>query len=346
MVDGHGVLEDLGEALAEAVGPDPGHAHGGEGRDLVERDRVPLAEDAGVEVRAVGPGARPDRQQGDGLVQVVDHDRVPAQVRVLGGAGQGELPLDAVAVVVVPHVLAPVGGGDGRQVLVVRLALEVPVEPVDHAVAAVGLRHGVDEDDHAVADLADVGRFRDGQPVRELHQHLGRARLPRVQAAVEHVEGLHARDELLGLALVRPAGIGEVGHRLAVPLEVVQALLVAHHHEQDLPAFLGLADRLHPHAARGLGERAVVRVDLRGARELAGRAHDVAEVLRGRGDVGVMRDVAHPGREEAWLRGGGGDRLRRARLGRVGGLGLGGAGSRRQKQQRHRDHVRPSGEGH
>jgi hypothetical protein len=141
--------------------------------------------------------------------------------------------------------------------------------------------------------------------------------IARVQSPVEHVEGLELGDQLLRAALVRAPWVGEVGHGLPVAVEPLQVLLVAHDHEQDLAAFLGLADDLDPDAARGRGERAVVRVDLRGARELTGSAHDVPQVLRGRGDVRMMGHVAHPGGQEVGLGGGSGDSLGRAELGGI-----------------------------
>ena len=139
-----------------------------------------------------------------------------------------------------------------------------------------GSATGLIEDDEPVADLADVGRLGDGQAVGQLHEHLRGAGLRRVQAAVQHVEGLEAGDQLLGPPLVGAPRVGQLGHGRPRLLQVVQALLVAHHHEQDLAALFGLADHLHAHAAGGGGQGAVVGVDLRGARELARRAHDVA----------------------------------------------------------------------
>ena len=68
-----------------------------------------------------------------------------------------------VAVVVVEDVVAPVRRRHLGQVLVVGLALEVAVEPVDHLVAAVGLGDGVDEDDDVLADLLDH-RLRSRRP--------------------------------------------------------------------------------------------------------------------------------------------------------------------------------------
>ena len=294
VVDRHRVLVDLREALAEAVGPHAGQAHRGERRDLLERDRVPLAEDARVEVRVVGPGAGPDRQERHRLVQVVDHERQPAHRRVLRRARERELPLDAVAVVVVAHVLAPVGRRQRRQVVVVGLALQVAVEPLDHAVAAVRLGRRVDEHDQLVADLADVGLLRDGEPVRQLHQHLGGAGLRGVQAAVEQVGRLHRRHDLLGHRLGGLPRVGEVGHRLPVGLGLVEALLVADGHQQDLAALFRAADHLDADAPCRRRERPVVGVDLRGVRELAGRADDVPQVLGRRGNPGLVGHVGRP----------------------------------------------------
>ena len=97
----------------------------------------------------------------------------------------------------------------GGRLLVVGLALQVAVEPVHHAVAAVGLGHGVDQHDELVADLPDERGVGHGQAVGQLHQHLGAARLGRVQAAVEHVERARWRRRSLHRRLVRAARVGE-----------------------------------------------------------------------------------------------------------------------------------------
>ena len=157
--------------------------------------------------------------------------------------------------------------------------------------------------------------------------------------AVEHVEGLQAGDQLLGPALVGAPRVGQLGHGRPRLLQVVQALLVAHHHEQDLAALFGLADHLHAHAAGGGGQGAVVGVDLRGARELARRAHDVPEVLRGRGHVRVVRHVGDPGGEEARLGGGRRDGLGRARFRECPGPG------RRPSREGHRPTAARRGKG-
>ena len=238
-----------------------------------------------------------------------------------------------VAVVVVVHVVAPVRRRLVGQVVVVRLALEVAVEPVDGLVAAVGLRHRVDQDDHVPADLLDHRLLRDGEPVRELHDHLGAARLGGVQAGVEVVDGPRGRDDLLRLLRRRGAGIGERGGRGLEPVEVADALFVGDRGEEDLPALLGLPHHRHLHARSRLRELPEVAVDLARVRELAGRARHVPEVLRRRRDRVGRRDVGDPGISVFRLGRESRDRLDGAGLRGVGREGVIGRRGERQNER-------------
>ena len=299
VVGGDRVEEVQAPGLAVAPRPDAGHAERRQRLHLVERGLEPLVDRDRIEVDVVRPRAVPGVQQRDRLVQVVHDLRVVLVEHPVHGLRDLQRLLVRVAVVVVEDVVAPVRRRHLRQVLVVRLALEVAVEPVDHLVAAVGLGDRVDEHDHVLADLLDHGLVRDRQPVGELHDHLGAAGLRRVEAGVEVVDRPRRRDDLLGLLGRGPARVGERGGRLLQAVEVGDPLLVGDRDEQDLAPLLRLPDDLDPDAGRGLRELAEVAVDLRRSRELSRGPGDVAEVLRRRRHGGRGRHVGDPGIAEA-----------------------------------------------
>ena len=152
----HGVSVELRPALREAPGPDPGHSERGQRRHFVHREGLDLDRCDGIHVRVVRAGSRPDGQERNRLVQVVHDGGMPHEEGVLCGARQGQFPLNAVAVVVVEDIGAPVRWRVGRQLVEVRVPLEDAIEPVHFAVAAVGLGHGVDQDDDSFPDLTNV----------------------------------------------------------------------------------------------------------------------------------------------------------------------------------------------
>ena len=65
----------------------------------------------------------------------------------------------------------------------------MPFVDVDHAVAAIDFDDRSDQRNHAVANLADVRAFVDGQSVGEFHQRGGRAGFRRVNGAGDVVNG-------------------------------------------------------------------------------------------------------------------------------------------------------------
>ena len=198
-----------------------------------------------------------------------------------------------------------------RQVVVVGLALEVAVEPVHRPVAAVGLGHRVDEHDHAVADRADERRLGDGQPVGQLHQHLRRSRLGGVQAAVEHVERLARRhDPLHGRLVASGAGSARSAMSRADAVEVGRGSSRRPRTRAGSrgPPRSCRSSRPSPAAwprpARGSRRRSSSCASAPRARPRCGRGASWA-TARSR----IVGQVGHPGREEARLGGGGGDRL-------------------------------------
>jgi hypothetical protein len=225
-----------------------------------------------------GPGL----EERDGLMEVVDDRRMVIEEHLGHGLRRLEGHLVGVAVVVMKDVVAPVGRRFRRQAVVVGLAFHVAIEPVDLLVAAVGLRAGIDQDEDAPADLPDHRLVGDGQAVGQLHDHLGRAQLRRVEGAVEVEDGPGRGDEGLGGLGRRPARIGESGRGGLELVEIADAVFVGHGGQDDVPALLAPADRLDPDAGRGLGQLAEVAVDLGGRGEFARRAHGVAEILRRR----------------------------------------------------------------
>ena len=320
--------------LAESPGPDARHAEGRERLDLVERGLEPLPDRDRVQVRVVRARAVPDVEERDRLVQIVHGLRVVVVKHPVHGLGQLQRLLMRVAVVVVEDVVPPVGRRPLRKVVVVGLALQVPVEPVDGLVPAVRLGDRVDQDDQVLADVLDHRLLRDGQPVRQLHDHLGAAGLGRVQAGVEVVDRPRRRDDLLGGLGRRFPRVGEVRGRGLQAVEALDPFLVRDGDEQDLAALLGLADDVDLDAGRGLGQRAEVTVDLARARELPGRAHDVAEELRRRRHGRGGGHVGDPRAREPRLRRELRDRFDRAGLGDVGRDILRGRGDSAEKDRR------------
>ncbi len=273
-----------GPAVVEPVRPDTRHAATGHPLDLVVRELLPLADDDGVEPGVVGAGAGRCVEVRHGLVQVVEDLRVPCQEGLHHHLRQRQGQAHRVAVVVVGHVLAPV---DQPRHLLARIRLPVAID-VDHPVPAVNLHDGRDQDDQVLADRLDVRRVFDGEPVGQLHEHLGRAGLRRVDRAGEPVErpGLAhhlGRHGVLGLA-----GVGEPGGDLLVAVDPSQVLLAGDGREDHLPAPLALADGPYPHPRGRRLERAEIGVDVLRIRELLRRADDIAQGLPRRGD-GVRR---------------------------------------------------------
>ena len=145
------------------------------------------------------------------------------------------------------------------------------------------------------------GRVLDGQPVGELHEHLGRAGLGAVQASHEVIDRLRGVEDAGRLGLGEPARIGEAGQGAAVRLQRTDVRLARDEHHQALATFVGAPDleHLHPWGLRGQG--AVVAVEVLGVGQGLGLTHVVAEHVMGRGHRATLGQVIHERAQELGL---------------------------------------------
>ena len=194
-------------------------------------------------------------------MQVV-HDRrvileIPVQERP-----HLDLRVVDVAVVVVKDVLPPVGHARAGR-LAFALVDAVLVVPVDVAVAAIRVGNRGDRDDDVVADLVDDRRvFRD-EPIGELHQHLGRPDLAAVQSARQVVERLRPGDHLGRLRRRDGPRVRQLSKVGPVLLEVSDRFVRSDEHDDQVAAFVALADIHDLDARRRRRQRAVVLEDVR-----------------------------------------------------------------------------------
>ena len=193
----------------EAVRPHPGHAVAGQPGHLEVREPRQLAVDDGVEQGVLRRLAAERVEEGHRLVQVVHDGGMPLQVPI-EHVPHAPLRVVDVAVVVVEDVLPPVRRSADAVVLVGDVD-QVPVVPVDVAVAPVGLGGGNHGHDDVPADAVVERPLLDREPVGQLHQHFGRSRLAAVQAGHQDVDRLGPGDDRPRLGLAQPAGVREPG---------------------------------------------------------------------------------------------------------------------------------------
>ena len=153
-------------AVVEIVRPDAGQAATGQCRDLLERELIPFADDDRVELAIVGARTGGRIEERHRLVQIVQHRGVPIKERLHHRPGEDLRHDDAVAVVVVGRVFAPID--QSRAVVLVGLPVAVDV---DHPVAPIHLGHWRYECYDAVANLPDERGVLDSQAVGQFHQH-------------------------------------------------------------------------------------------------------------------------------------------------------------------------------
>ncbi len=272
-----------------AVRPDARHPVLRHLRHLEVRHHRQLAEENRIEIRVLRRLPAERVQQGLRLMEVVHDRRVPLQIPVEQRAHL-DLRVVDVAVVVVEHVLAPVRhAGPGRMLF--GFVDAVLVVPVDVAIASVRIGDRRDRHDHVVADVADDGRILCRDPVCQLHEHFRRPDFAAVQAARQVIERLRFRDDGFRLRIGETARIGQLPEVRAVLLEVLDRLVRPDEDDDEIPAFVALADGLDLHARRFGGERAVVGEDVCVVRQLVRLADVMAEdVLRARnaGHLGQM----------------------------------------------------------
>ena len=289
------------EVVAEIPGPHPGHAKRGQRLHLMEAELEPLGVGERIDVLVDRAGAVPGDKQRDALVQVVDYLRVPLAEHVKHRAGGLVDLLVRVAVDVDEGVLRPVGRRLPRQSREIGLALEEAVEPLDLLVAAVGIRHRVDQHHETLADAADHRLLGDREPVRELEHRLGRAGLIRVQRRVEVVDRAGVGHDQPGSCRVRAARIGERRGRGLEALEVGDPRLVRDREHHDLATLLRAPDGEEPHPGRALRERAAIGIGGLRVDELARRPRNPVEVCTRRDHGGGGRQIRDPGRQKPRL---------------------------------------------
>ena len=175
---------------------------------------------------------------------------------------------------------------------------EVLVEPVGHHDLAVGIQARHEQEDDVVEDLLHLRRVLGRQPVHQLHRHLRRADLGRVNAAGDEQHELAAagRSRRARRRSARPPWKYSFRCRLLVAIEVLQRLGRAdlHHDERDC--------RRSTFRARGSGrdrsradDLAHVLDDLVPPRELVVGADAEAEELLGRGERALAPAPSGPG---------------------------------------------------
>ncbi len=205
-----------------------------------------------------------------------------------------------IAVVVVGNIVAPV---QQARIGLTRVR-EVPPVQVNHPVAAVDLNHRCDENNHVLADVLDVRRVVDGQPVGELHQRGRGAGFCGVDGAGDVVHGKALPDERGGF-FIGHAGCSRVGKLRkprAVRVQLLEQQLIADSRGDHLPAFLALADGKHLDARRVLLEQAKVPVHVFRVGKLAGCPGNVPDHGGRRRHSGRRRgQVIREGRVEVRL---------------------------------------------
>ncbi len=228
VVVGRGKSEVAGRPhVDEAEVPHARHAVAGELVDLVGRKERQLRIEDRVEIRVLRRLAAERVEQRLRFVQVVPDRRQPVEVPVQVGAQRIDAVID-VAVVVVEHVLAPVGRAAVVFTAVVELVDLVGVVPIDVAIAAVDVGRAGDAHDHVVANLLDVGLVAHGQPVGQLDHRFGRIGFGAVEAGADVIVRLRRRDQLLHLRVGEPARVGQLAHVLPVDLEVLDVRFRRH----------------------------------------------------------------------------------------------------------------------
>ena len=259
---------------------------------------------------------------------------MPRQVPVEHVA-HAELRVVDVAVVVVEDVLPPVRRPADAVVLVGDVD-QVPVVPVDVAVPSVRIRGRNQRHDEVLADAVVERPLLDREPVSQLHQHLGRARLAAVQAGHQHVDRPGPGQDRLRLALGQPTWIRQPGEVAAVGLEVGDRRLVGNRHHHHLAALVGAADGRDRDPRRGVGEGPVVVEHLRVVGQLARRSDVVAEDVLRRRDGAAGRQVVDEGAEELGARRPLAHPLGEVGVQRLPGPGLGGRPRDEQERVRRR----------
>ncbi len=345
VIERQGVEIHMRKIVAKIPSPYARHAEAGQCRNLVEAHFQALVVGERVDVFVGRSRAVPSDQQRDAFVQIVHDGRMPVEEHALDRLGRLMGQLSGISIDVDECVLGPVGRRLPRQRRTIGFPFQEPVEPFDLLVAAVRIRHRIDEHDQVLADPPDHRLLGNSQAIGELQHCLGGARLVGVQTGIEIVNRPSFLDEPLRRRQIRLAGIGECrGSRLQA-LQIRNSLLIGDGEQHDVAALLGAPDGEHPDARRCRGERAAVGVGGGGVDQFARCPRDSMQKRARRWNGRGGRQVRNPRREESRFGGGRGD------FGAGGGIG--GVRRRRlslesarQRQQHHQravefpEHVR------
>ena len=236
MGDGEGIAR--APAVKKPVRPDPRNSAPGHLADLQEGELLPLVDRDRVEPGVEGAGSRGGIEISDGFVEVVHDDRAPFEVGLDQVFAELQAQADGIPVVVMGDVLAPIDERD-RFLILVFFFVEIDIHGL---VPAVDLEDRGHKNNHVLADGLDVACFFDGQAISELHHHLGRATLLGVKAAGYPVDGKSLGDDLGGVLVLEPAGVGQASHNLLEALEAGHVLLGGDGDGDHFPALVGRAD--------------------------------------------------------------------------------------------------------
>ena len=281
------------------VRPHARHAALGHLLDFYVRHFLPLVDHQRIQPRIVRAHAGGYVEERLRFVQIVQHRGVVLEERAHHGPAQRQRHAQRIPIVVVRHVLAPVDLV-GRRLAGVGLPIVVHVHG---AVAAIGFGDRRDQHDRILADVLDQRRLFHRQPVRQFHQHLGRAGLGRMDAARGPIERQRFGDRLVRLRLRRPARVRQPGGEFFVMVQPGNVALVRNRHQDDFAAFLRVADGKHLDPLGGLFQLPQVAVDILRISELVGRADGVSQHLLRRGHAIGSGQVVHQLRQEKRLRG-------------------------------------------
>ena len=307
-------------AVHERVGVHARHAPLRHLRHLPVAEPRQLGEQDRIEIRILRRATGVRVQQRLRFMQIVHDRRIRREVPIDDRAHLHQLDVD-VAIVVVVHVLAPVrharaaaeattttrcrhggghptrgiagdhcgrgrsrhhGGSDRRRRNGCR-HVETAEEPVDVAIAAVGIGRRRHRYVQLFTDLADQRRCFGHQPIRQFHQHFRRTGFAAVQAAHEVVVRLRIGQHRLHLGLGHAARVGDLREVFPVLVEALHIRLRRDPDHDELTTFVGATDGFDLHPRRRCSERAVILQLIGVVRELARRADVVAEhIARGR----------------------------------------------------------------
>ena len=246
-------------AVIKAVRPNAGHAALGHLFNFVIREQVPLIDHDGIEPRVVWTSSGRGVKKGHGLVQVVQDRRMILKKCLHLVARQCERHSQAIAIVVVGHILAPV---NERWRILVRISFAIVVR-IDHHVVPVDFQHRRNQDNDVLANRLDEGALFDCKPIAKLHQHFTRSSFRRVDRSRSPIQSLSFTNQLIGFGVCYLAGIGELCRDVFVSVQLCNRCFVSYCDQQLLLSFLTfLGRREHAHARSRFLKLVIVAIQI------------------------------------------------------------------------------------